>query len=318
MDGFSGPVVAIVALALLWLGIAVAIAFIAARRFALAQQVLAAAQSNARLARTYSVAAARVCAQTDGSKPMRSWYASSAFELAPGRLAELSGNDSGIVPDDLNGLIDEVEAARASAGRISRKVRANGSGRVFEVRGGPAPSPEPAGTLLLWFFDTSAGEEERSKLALAAAPDRRRAQFAHSPDRGGAFPDVVPRPGPQARPRQQRVRRRGRRRRRRRRHRALPGAHRRRRRGQRHRQRAQGAGDEPHRLAHAAGDHPRRAANAADRQRAAVDRRGRRLRGRRPGPRGRADRAHAPHGIAARARRPNDRRARRCSMPTAA
>ena len=37
---------------------------------------------------------------------------------------------------------------------------------MFEVSGGPAPAPEQAGTLLLWFFDTSSGEEERAKLAL--------------------------------------------------------------------------------------------------------------------------------------------------------
>jgi signal transduction histidine kinase len=45
-------------------------------------------------------------------------------------------------------------------------VRLASSSRVFEVRGGPAPAPEPAGTLLLWFFDMSAGEEERAKLGL--------------------------------------------------------------------------------------------------------------------------------------------------------
>ena len=44
MNAFSGSVVAVVALALLWMGIAAAIAFVAARRFALAQQVLGAAQ----------------------------------------------------------------------------------------------------------------------------------------------------------------------------------------------------------------------------------------------------------------------------------
>ena len=49
---------------------------------------------------------------------------------------------------------------------INRNVRAAGSGRVFDVRGAPAPPPEPAGTMLLWFFDTSASEEERSSLAL--------------------------------------------------------------------------------------------------------------------------------------------------------
>src|SRR6185295_16741352 len=58
------------------------------------------------------------------------------------------------------------EAARVSAERIARKVRAQGSGRVFEVRGGAAPSPEPAGSMLLWFVDTSASEEDRARVAL--------------------------------------------------------------------------------------------------------------------------------------------------------
>jgi len=83
----------------------------------------------------------------------------------PPRLAELVGNDSGIAPDDLGILSSDLEIARASAGRLSRKVRAQGSGRVFDVRGGPAPEEAP-GTMLLWFFDASAGEEERAKLSL--------------------------------------------------------------------------------------------------------------------------------------------------------
>ncbi|HEY6048288.1 MAG TPA: PAS-domain containing protein, partial [Sphingomicrobium sp.] len=81
-------------------------------------------------------------------------------------LGELHGNDSGILAEDLEALKDELDAARALAGRVSRKVRLSGSARVLEVRGGPAPASEPAGTLLLWFFDTSSGEEERSRLAL--------------------------------------------------------------------------------------------------------------------------------------------------------
>src|SRR5207302_769452 len=81
-------------------------------------------------------------------------------------FGELTGNDSGIAPDDLASLSHDIEAARASAARISRKVRAHGSARVFDVRGGLAPSDEPHGTLLLWFVDASAGEEERAALAL--------------------------------------------------------------------------------------------------------------------------------------------------------
>jgi hypothetical protein len=45
-------------------------------------------------------------------------------------------------------------------------VRTHGSARVFEVRGALAPAPEPPGTFLLWFYDTSTGEEDRARLAL--------------------------------------------------------------------------------------------------------------------------------------------------------
>jgi signal transduction histidine kinase len=70
------------------------------------------------------------------------------------------------VLEDVEALSERMDEARASSGRIALKLRASGSGRVFEVRGGPAPAPEPPGTLLLWFVDTSVGEEERSRLAL--------------------------------------------------------------------------------------------------------------------------------------------------------
>src|SRR5437868_3561301 len=53
-----------------------------------------------------------------------------------------------------------------AARRVSCNVRAQGTGRFFDVGGGPAPPGEPPGTLLLWFVDISAAEEERAKLAL--------------------------------------------------------------------------------------------------------------------------------------------------------
>ena len=59
----------------------------------------------------------------------------------------------------------DIEAARASARKVSRNVRANGSSRGSMCVGSPREG-EPPGTMLLWFFDTSAGEEERAKLAL--------------------------------------------------------------------------------------------------------------------------------------------------------
>jgi signal transduction histidine kinase len=159
-----GQVAAVVALALLWLFIAVAMAVIAARRFRLAQQVIEAAQGNARLLET--MPARPLLVHPDQRiEADEQLLRGLGLETRPARLAELAGNDSGIAPDDLDALTADIEAARASAQNLSRTVHTNGSARVFDVRGGPAPAAPP-GTLLLWFFDTSAGEEERAKLTL--------------------------------------------------------------------------------------------------------------------------------------------------------
>ena len=152
------------ALALLWLGIAVAVAVIASRRFSLAQQVLDAAQANARLlelmpARPLLVRSDR---RVEADEQLRRDL---GLGQAPSKLADLAANEGGLAPDDLEGLTADIEAAQASAGKVTRTVHAHGSSRVFDVRGGPAPG-EPPGTLLLWFFDTSVGEEERAKLSL--------------------------------------------------------------------------------------------------------------------------------------------------------
>jgi signal transduction histidine kinase len=164
--GASGEIgLAVAALALMWLGIAAAIAVAGARRFRLAQQVLDAAQANARLLELVPARPLLV-------RPDRRIEADAqllrdlGLEAPPTKLADLAGKDCGIAELDLDALAADVEAAQASAERVFRTVRASGSARVFDVRGGPAPAGEPPRTLLLWFFDTSVGEEEKAKLAL--------------------------------------------------------------------------------------------------------------------------------------------------------
>jgi len=151
-------------LALLWLGIAAAIAVAAARRFRLAEQVLEAARVNARL---LDLAPARpLLVRPDNSLEVdHQLLREFGLQDAPSKLAQFDAKDSGIASDDLAALSEAIEAARSSAGRLSIKVRAKESARTFHVLGGPAPE-EPPGTMLLWFFDTSVGEEERAKLAL--------------------------------------------------------------------------------------------------------------------------------------------------------
>ena len=154
----------IAALALLWLGVAAAIAVVASRRLRLAQQVLEGAQTNARLLEI--MPARPLAVRGDGHVEVDPQLLRDlGLNNRPNILEDLGGAEAGIDPSDLALLAADIEAARASAGKVSRNVRANGSSRAFDVRGAPA-SGEVPGTMLLWFFDTSAGEEERAKLAL--------------------------------------------------------------------------------------------------------------------------------------------------------
>ena len=154
----------IIALGLLWLLLAAAVSVIAARRLELAQRVIDAARSNAALLE--QTPARPVLIRPDQRIEADELFVRDlGLQENPRRLADLVGNDSGLIADDLEMLTTDISVAQVSAGRIARKVRAIGSGRVFDVRGGPAPAPAPPGTLLLWFFDTSASEEERAKLA---------------------------------------------------------------------------------------------------------------------------------------------------------
>ena len=164
MSASGATISVIVVLALLWLGIAVALALAAARRLRLAEQVLEAAQANARLLEL-TPARPVLIRPDNGVEVDRQLLRELGLQHSPTRLDQFVGNDSGIAPDDLAALSEALEGARASARRLSIKVRAHGSARIFDVLGGPAPEETP-GTMLLWFFDTSAGEEERAKLAL--------------------------------------------------------------------------------------------------------------------------------------------------------
>jgi signal transduction histidine kinase len=155
----------IAALAIMWLGIAAALSLAAARRLRLAERVLDIARTNERL---LAISPARpMLVRTDGHIEMDTRLPRElGLKGPPKSIADLQGIDCGVHPDDLAALATQIDAARASASRIALKVRLAGSARVFEVRGGPAPAPERVGTLLLWFFDMSAGEEERAKLSL--------------------------------------------------------------------------------------------------------------------------------------------------------
>ena len=141
--------IVVAALALAWIALAAAIAMVAARRFRLAETILGVARSNASLleatpARPLLV---RPDLRVDVDPQL---LRDLGLKNAPVHLSGLTGNDSGLDARDLELLSAAIEGARVSAQRVAMNVRANGSGRVFEVRGGPAPAPEPPGAFLLW------------------------------------------------------------------------------------------------------------------------------------------------------------------------
>jgi signal transduction histidine kinase len=164
-SGIPGIIWAIAILGLGWLGIAAAVSIVAARRFRLAEQVLAAARANATLLEL-SPARALVVRTNDRIEADPRLLRELGLAGEARTLTDLGGDAAGIVADDLAALQSDIADARISAGRIVRKVHVHGAARTFDVLGARAPPPEPPGTLLLWFVDASAGEEERSGLAL--------------------------------------------------------------------------------------------------------------------------------------------------------
>ena len=117
--GASGVMIAIVvALALLWLVIAAAVAVLAARRFQLAQQVLDAARANARLlelmpARPFLVG------PDQRLEVDEQLFRNLGLKSEPKKLSELAGNYSGIVAEDLEALVADIEAAQARFPRLA-------------------------------------------------------------------------------------------------------------------------------------------------------------------------------------------------------
>ena len=105
---------AIAALALLWVAISAAIAVIAARRFRLAQQVIAAAQANARLIEIMPCRPLLVRADRsiEIDEPLRRDL---GINRGVSGLSELAGQDSGLLPEDLTALERDIATAQASA-----------------------------------------------------------------------------------------------------------------------------------------------------------------------------------------------------------
>jgi C4-dicarboxylate-specific signal transduction histidine kinase len=159
----SGTATVVIILAAFWVAIAALLLIMAIRRTARANAILASARSTSALLR--AAPARPLLVHRDGKVEIDS-HLQRDLGLAeePKTIDQLAGQDSGIRPDDLEGLKADIAAATIGGPPVERQVRVAGSDRVLEVRGGLAASPWPAGTLLLWLFDTSGAEAERVRL----------------------------------------------------------------------------------------------------------------------------------------------------------
>jgi signal transduction histidine kinase len=156
---------AAIALAILWIGIGGALAVSGARRLQSARSIVSAARS---LQNLLELSPGRpLVVRSDGT-----------IEADSRLLREIGIEGS---PKSLSGPQRQRSRAGGRRRRCARRPGAQGgdfrrpgagTGAVSQDRAGssmsvgaPAPAPEPAGTMVLWFFDASAAETERSKLS---------------------------------------------------------------------------------------------------------------------------------------------------------
>ena len=152
-------------IAAFWVAIAAFLMILASRRISRANALLGGARSVASLLR--SVPARPLIVRPDGGIESDSVLQRDlGLAVMPRTLDQLSVDGLGIDSADLEALKDDIKTAAVAGTGLSRQVRIAGSDRAVEVRGGLAPPPYAAGTLLLWLFDATGAEAERLKLAI--------------------------------------------------------------------------------------------------------------------------------------------------------
>ena len=159
-----GLATVIIILAAFWVAIAALLMILASRRISRANSLLGGARSVASLLR--SVPARPLIVRPDGAIESDTLLQRDlGLASMPAHLDDLASDGLGIDPSDLEALKADVRSSAISGTAIACQVRIAGSDRAVEVRGGLAPPPYAAGTLLLWLFDATGAEAERLKMA---------------------------------------------------------------------------------------------------------------------------------------------------------
>jgi signal transduction histidine kinase len=82
----------------------------------------------------------------------------------PEHLSDLSQDEAGLPPAELDQLASRIRETAATAGPFALTLRARGSSRVLRAQGGPAPAPFAPGSVLVWLIDATESEEGRRAL----------------------------------------------------------------------------------------------------------------------------------------------------------
>lgn len=83
----------------------------------------------------------------------------------PGFTSDLTGADSGLVPEDGAALAADIVAGQRAAKSFTRSVRAQGSNRLLLIRGAPAgPELANSGGVILWMFDATDSQQRIAEL----------------------------------------------------------------------------------------------------------------------------------------------------------
>ena len=162
--GAGGPAAVVIAIALIWMAIAIGLSVYAERRIRRANAILEAARSSAAL---LAAAPARpMLVGADGRVDMDGdLLRELGLAKPPDRLDGLADAAHGVVADDIEILKSALNQSRLGAESFEAQLRVSDSGRVFDVRGGPAPAPSPTGSSLLWLSDASRSVAERTTIA---------------------------------------------------------------------------------------------------------------------------------------------------------
>lgn len=109
----------------------------------------------------------------DLSRRLSDWL---GLERMPRELDDLSGEETGLEPDDATALSEQVTAAQKAGRPFSMSVRPRGSERALLVVGErAADAMEVPGGVVLWFLDATESQDEINRLQREAS--RLRAAF---------------------------------------------------------------------------------------------------------------------------------------------